>query len=202
MINNGGLLAIFGPDGTGKSTITNLLEQRCSSKGIKTRQYHWRPRLLPSLKADDLNVDMTHPDQLKQRSYIVSLFTYIYFFADFLLFYYLKMLSMILHGEIILYERYFYDIIFHPRRYKSREIKGFARFLAKIIPRPTWIVFLHGDPQIIHSRKFELSINEISRQQEQMGNYLKNLPHCISIDVSQLRPDDVARVIEEEISGL
>jgi len=201
-LKKGCLIAIFGTDGTGKSTVAGLIEARYEALGVRTKRYHWRPRILPSLKTDTAEMDVTHPDELSLRSWIVSLITYIYFFGDFFIANYLKFQPLIKKGEIILYERYYYDILFHPRRYRAREIKMIANLLAWMTPRPGLILHLYGEPLIIQSRKPELSLSEISWQQTLMKKSLPNYGSVLSIDVTNVDPQTIADKIIEAVDRL
>ena len=191
-MKKGCLIAIFGTDGTGKSTVADLIEARYKALDLSTKRYHWRPRLLPSLKTNTAEMDVTCPDNLVLRPWIISLITYIYFFGDFFIANYLKIQPLIKKGEIILYERYYYDIMFHPRRYRSREIKMIVNLLTWMMPRPDLIVHLYGEPLIIQSRKPELSLDEISRQQTLMKQKLPKYGSVLSIDVTNMKPQNVA----------
>lgn len=198
-LKKGNLIALFGTDGTGKSTVADLIEAKCKERGIKTQRYHWRPRLLPSRKVDRLEIDVTRPDELVERPWAVSLVTYSYFFFDFLLAYFFKFSPFIKSGGVILYERYYYDIVFHPRRYRAKEIGIVADRLVRVLPKPDIIVQLFGEPKVIQSRKPELSVTEIARQQELMDKYLPDFGPVLRIDVTSRTPQDIAQIVIEEL---
>lgn len=113
---------------------------------------------------------------------------------------YLNFQPLIKKGDIILYERYYYDILFHPRRYRAREIKFVAKLLTKMIPRPDLIVYLHGEPSIIQSRKPELSLDEISRQQSVMKEVLPGFGTVLDINVTDIKPQDIANEVVKAIT--
>lgn len=192
-------MALFGPDGTGKSTTAGYIEALCKERGLITHHYHWRPRLLPSLNVGTSEIDVSRPDELIPRSWIISLVTYIYFFCDFFFAYFIKLRPLIMKGDIILYERYYYDILFHPRRYRAQEIRFIAEILARLVPRPDRIVLLYGEPSVISNRKPELSLKEISRQQNIMIEYLSSFDKMQNIDVTNTTPHDVAHMITDVI---
>jgi thymidylate kinase len=191
----GKLVAFFGTDGTGKSTIANIVEAECNIRGVATRRFHWRPRLLPSRKVDLSNIDVTHPDDLVKRNLVISLVTYIYCYSDFLFAYLLNFYPFMKKGGIILYERYYYDILFHPRRYHTQEIRHIAKLLVQLIPKPDVIVFLYGQPEVIQSRKLELTLDEISRQQDIMREYFREYGTVLSVDVTNTAPREVAEIV-------
>lgn len=198
-MKKGKLIAFFGADGTGKSTVSDIVDSLCIQHFISTRHYHWRPRFLPSRNVDLSRIDVTRPDELSERNRIISFITYIYFFCDFFIASIIQFSLFKKSGGIILYERYFYDILFHPRRYRTKEIGFLAEALAKIVPRPDCIVCFYGSPEIIHNRKPELSIDEISRQQELMRNYFSKYNETLFIDVTDITPQEASRRVFEVI---
>lgn len=196
----GYLLAIFGSDGSGKSTVAKIIEDICREQGFSTSRNHWRPRLLPSLKkVGNTDFDTTRPNNLPTRPWLVSLGIYIYFFLDFFSGYFLRFQPLLRNGEIIIYERYYYDLLFHPKRYRLQQIRILANLLTFITPRPDLIVLLNGDPSVILTRKPELPLDEIYRQQKMMAQLLPKFGKVLRIDVTFTEPLDVARMIHRKL---
>ena len=44
------IFALFGPDGSGKSTVADICQEILEKSNINVVRLHWRPRVLPSLK--------------------------------------------------------------------------------------------------------------------------------------------------------
>ena len=196
MNKKGRLIALFGPDGSGKSTIADILGDICHNHNVKTYHYHWRPRLLPSLiHAQNSHFDNTRPNDLPTRPWLISFGIYIYFWLDFLLANIFKFRTLLRQGAIIIYERYYYDLLFHPKRYRVKQINMLGNLFAFIVPRPDLIVLLTGEPSIILSRKPELPLNEIMNQQKKMVRYLLKFGGILHIDVTITEPFDVAQII-------
>lgn len=199
MTSNTFMIAIFGPDGSGKSTIADLLEDRLITQNRKVTRYHWRPRLLASLNKGEPG-SHSAPDSLKERNNFLSIVCYIYFALDFIL---LRLRYRKKTGatpEVIVYERYFYDILFHPRRYKLKSFPLIARQLCKLVPRPDLIVYLTGDSTIIHNRKPELTCSEIERQIKMMQNVLPTLGNSTRHDVTVESPESICSSISQYIN--
>lgn len=190
----GCMVALFGPDGSGKSTVADLLEDLCHADGLATRRCHWRPRVLPSL-VHQKEFDTSRPDELPARPKAVSLGMYLYFFLDFLLGYLIRLRPLLRRGTIVIYERYFYDLLFHPKRYKLQRFSLLARLLTQIAPTPGLIVLLYGAPSIIFSRKPELPYDEIVAQQSMMRRELPRFGRLLQMDVTALAPPEVARAV-------
>ena len=195
----GVIIAIFGSDGSGKSTAADLVQGIFEEHGWPTYHYHWRPKILPgSIPGSNSKRDITRPDTLKPRPWLHSMFMHMYYYIDFCLGYFFEFQPLLEKGKIIIYERYFYDILFHSRRYRLRQIKFLANILSFIIPKPDLIVLLHGNPVVIFARKSELSLDEIKRQQKKMTQYLAKLGNVLSIDVAHNGPQEVAHRICQE----
>ncbi len=196
----GFLLAIFGPDGSGKSTTANLIENICRDNGLSVHRYHWRPGVLPSsLHSENKGFDITHPNDLQLRSLVSSLCMYLYYFYDFLLGYFFRFRSLLKRGTTIIYERYYYDLQFHPARYRLQRFGLLAKILSKIVPRPDLIVLLKAKPFVILDRKPELPSSEIERQQNIMAQSLIKFGKVLSIDTSTTEPAHVADIIYREM---
>lgn len=182
MKNRNLCIAFFGPDGSGKSTAADSLEKRLIAEGCIVERYHWRPRVLPSLKQDYKTASFTQPDQFEERNPAISIVSYIYFFLDFWLAGFLVLRQAKRRGVTIIYERYFYDVLFHPKRYKLLEFSSLGRFLSKLLGPPDISFLLVGSAQAIHDRKPELEVVEISRQIKIMSELLPNICETKIVD--------------------
>ena len=178
MKNKVNIFALFGPDGSGKSTVADICQEILEKSNINVVRLHWRPRVLPSLKKNYETLSFNNPDNLKTRNYLISFVCYLYFFIDFLFFQYSYKRIYKNKETIILYERFFYDILIHPKRYKLKKIKWLAFLLSKFLKRPGLVFVLKGTPEIIQNRKPELGKYEIERQ---INTMLKTFPKLLPI---------------------
>lgn len=202
IVFRGCLIAFFGPDGSGKSTTADLVEKLCHDNGVKTARYHWRPRILPSLNKNVDDFPVSNPDDLRARPWIVSFLMYFYFYSDFAIAYLLKLRPVLERGEVIIYERYYYDALFHPTRYKLKPMPTLGRLLSRIVPRPDLVILMKGDAAKIHERKPELSVSEIERQLVEMESYLPKYSNMLEIDVVDNKPGACAKQIFEKLYKL
>jgi hypothetical protein len=161
------ILCFFGPDGSGKSTITERLQKHFNKK---SHVRHWRPGILPRRYAE--GTIYTSPHETKERNLIMSIFLYFYYFIDFYLF---ELAHKYLYKDkIFFYERYFHDIMIHPKRYGVKKIPLLPNFLNFLLSEKKHYILFNGDEKKIFSRKPELMINEIKRQNKEYKLMLMN----------------------------
>ena len=165
----GVFLALLGPDGSGKSTIIQELQNRIEFKRQKVvflgiRKRHGLLKFLPKVKKvpnHSLAQTENYPSSFESKKKLRSLFRTVYHLISYSLFYYFKIFPYLVKGYIVFGDRYFYDLLVLKDAHMSRSLK--KAFLIAM-PSPNFSVLLKMDPKIIHTRKSELSVNEISRQ--------------------------------------
>ncbi len=177
------LVAFFGPDGSGKSLLVNELLKMFKTKNIPCQKFHWRPRILPTINKNFKHLKFNKPNNLKQRNLFFSFFLYIYFFLDFKVNeFFIKKYNK---KKIILYERYYYDVLIHPRRYKLSKIDWLGKFFSRLLQKPDYSILLNGDAKSIYSRKKELDINEIIKQIKLYNNIIPKLSKIIKLNTTK-----------------
>ena len=68
---------------------------------------------------------------------------------------------------LVMFDRYFYDVLVDPRRYRYGGPMWFAQILAQLVPEPDIVILLDSDPESVATRKAELPVAEIHRQQHE-----------------------------------
>lgn len=170
MIHNRGIVVTFsGVDGAGKST---LLESVRDNLQMKYRQrvkvLRHRPSLLPILssiqygkRAAEIRTTNQLPRQGSNSSKLSSLLRFLYYYLDYLFGQFYIYFKYTLRGYIVLYDRYYFDFIIDSKRSNIVLPKSFLRLFYYFLFKPNVNVFLYAAPEIILSRKRELSSNEI-----------------------------------------
>ena len=170
LIHNRGIIVTFsGVDGAGKSTILESVRQ---SLQMKYRQrvvvLRHRPSLLPilsSIRYGKQNAERKTtevlPRQGKNNSKISSLFRFAYYYLDYLLGQFYIYFRYAFRGYTVLYDRYYFDFIIDSKRSNIVLPKSFLKLFYYFLFKPNVNVFLYAAPEIILSRKRELSSEDI-----------------------------------------
>jgi thymidylate kinase len=159
------IVVFLGADGSGKSTIINSFVDEINCDWLEIKYVHFRPTYLLKRKRD--NVSVTDPHAGKSRGFMVSLlklllFTFEYNYAFY--FHYRK------ENQLVIFDRYFYDILADPKRVKISLPPWIIRFFEKLIPTPDIVFYLHAPVDILYGRKQEISKNELYKILQKYSN--------------------------------
>jgi len=194
-----------GPDGSGKSTVSELLALELKERFAGVWRFHWRPGLLPKLsrpKAPPIahGEELVGPSPLESSKYtgVISLIRFIYYWLDFVFGYWFVIFSRRDRGMLVIGERYYPDVIIHPERYGFSVPRWLLRMAGKCVPSPDLTVLLKNDPHIIYERKPELDTVLISKQ---LCDYELELPLWGNVAVisTESSPIDVVTRISDLI---
>ena len=86
---------------------------------------------------------------------------------------------------IYIFDRYFYDYLFDPVRARISLPRWFIKLFSLVIPKPDLILCLGADPEVIHSRKPELTIEETKNQVTHLRQFCRNTTRAIWIDTGR-----------------
>lgn len=188
--SRGIFLVLLGPDGSGKSTTANnIIESEVKGLFQKKYYFHGHFSFLPELKKivrflkkDNRKVDSTvsmRLDNLKPFGIFRSMIYPLYYGVNYFLGHFFIWKEKARSG-LIVFDRYFYDY-FIQRQYTNCP-RWLLNVVAAIIPKPDIIIYLKNKPEIIHSRKSELSIFEIKRQQKICEGLVKKFSNSFKVE--------------------
>lgn len=193
-----GLMVVFlGSDGSGKSTIIAQVQNDLAPLFRRTKACHLRPHFGRRMEND---APVAQPHTQPPRNIVASCLKLILYLADYSIGYCYAILPRKLRSTLILFDRYFFDVIIDPKRLRYGGPRWIPVFLAKCIPTPDLIFYLDAPPAVLLSRKQELSASEIERQRQAYLDLTHDLPNAHKIDVSKPLPeviDSVERIIVE-----
>jgi hypothetical protein len=190
---SGLMVVVAGPDGSGKSTLAEALPRFCEGPFRRSLHIHWRPGVLPSLGAivGAAAGDPTEPHGRPAHGKWVSSGVLIYYWMDFLLGSWLRVLPMRARSGLVVVERGWWDIAADPRRYRMRVSPRMVAALGRLLPSPGLVLTLEAPVEILSKRKGELSGPEAQRQMDAWRRIVpRHIPQAF-LDVSE-SIDDVA----------
>jgi len=183
-LKKGALIELVGPDGSGKTSLSELLVEK-KLFYANSKYFHGRIPILPRI-SDLISLKKTVPERLIPNSEIqlnidnpsknrkFTILHIFYYSIDALLsriviFFWLR------KDLIIVVDRSPYDIY---ARSDYSKIKSFLKiFYVSCHPKPTHRLLLKADPEIINKRKNELTVHEIIMQYEAYEKNLTNTNH-------------------------
>ena len=156
-------LAIEGADGVGKSTVLRLLVPELVRRGGFDGYlfFHWKP-VNRNISYDAIPGDDPHNPRGKvPRNPLASFLFLVHHWLDFQLGYWKNVRPAVRAGKFVVADRYAYDVLLDPLRFRLRLPTWILRFFVQTIPRPDKTILLYAVPEVIQTRKPELSKQEI-----------------------------------------
>tara|TARA_R110002050_G_scaffold141251_1_gene266256 strand:+ start:7527 stop:9935 length:2409 start_codon:yes stop_codon:yes gene_type:complete len=171
LIKTKGITITFsGVDGAGKSTVIESIryeiEKKLRKKVVVLRH---RPSILPILSAwvkgkaqAELDAANTLPRQGKNKSFLNSMFRFSYYYLDYVLGQFYINVKYLRRGYVVLYDRYYFDFINDSLRSNIVLPKALLKAGYRLLFKPELNFFLFADPEVILSRKKELTKETIT----------------------------------------
>lgn len=166
---NGFSFSITGPDGSGKTTILDGLEENLSKIYREVKYNHFRPTVIPRIaelfkktglkKEVDVNYDKPHRGG--KTNVMSSLFRLVYYIVDYIIGYYKIVKPVLIRRGVVIFDRYFTDIISDSKRSQINLNYKFVFFMRKLVPKMKYNFIIIVDPEIILKRKQELTKEQI-----------------------------------------
>ncbi len=179
-IQRGLWLAVFGPDGAGKSAAIKRLACDGSLPFQEIRQFHFRPMFRRQEKNSPPVID---PHAKPPRSSLVSAFKLLYWLADCWFGYLVTIRPARRSSRLVVYDRYLDDILIDPRRYRLPESSlWFAKLVVRLAPRPDLYVLLDVPSEIVQQRKAEVLPAESLRQRLAYLEMFGHLPNAFVVN--------------------
>jgi len=168
----GFIITISGVDGIGKTSVIKGLKDQIQTKYRKeVVLLRHRPRILPilssikygSIEKAEKRTSEGNPGRVESRGTISSAIRFIYYYTDYLLGQVYINFKYVHRGKIVLYDRYYFDMINNPERMNLKINRRFAKMMYSLIQKPALNVLLHAPSEEIFKRKQELDKRTIER---------------------------------------
>ncbi|HLH77850.1 MAG TPA: hypothetical protein VKV28_13690 [Candidatus Binataceae bacterium] len=185
---DGLMLALLGPDGSGKSTLAaHLAEDFVPTYGDKQR-FHKRPDIFG--RHTWTPDPQPHSDPcFKTWLSVVKL---VYLAIDYILGYSLLIRPSLVRSNLVIFDRYYTDLLIDPQRYRLNVPAWLVRGLERIIPRPGLTLILEAPATCLLTRKAEVSLDLLAILNARYGSLAKGRADTIAIDSSRPLPEVVA----------
>ena len=196
-------VVLLGADGSGKSSVATRLIRALQftfnpGKGL---HIHWKPAVFLRRRREERPAT-TDPHAQRPRNASASMFALLYHWLEFwagAVFWFHRALF---RNGMVLVERYHYDFIVDPRRYRLRGVGWLARMLFRFLPAPDLVFLLDAPPEVLHARKPEVALEETRRQREAYRALVAKLPQGRIIDCTEPLEAVVNRIASEVLSYL
>lgn len=164
--NTGFSIGFTGPDGSGKTTVIDLLIERLGDVFRNAHKYyHFRPALFGNLGEvahsaglkKEVDRNYSDPHRGGKTGLLSSLVRLLYYSADYVMGYWVKVKSVTRITRVVIFDRYYTDIICDSRRSRIYLNPKFLYGWAKLfIPSLDYNILLTASTDTILRRKREL----------------------------------------------
>jgi hypothetical protein len=185
-------IAVIGTDGSGKTTFTQYVREKLINIRPQIVKAHALPTL-PGRPEPDSTIVNNQPHSLPSRSWLVSNIKIIGFFC----LYWLDALWPRRGNRLIIYDRYFIDVVVDPKRFRFGGSLNLARLLLKCLPRIDAFIWLSTPPLIAFKRKPEVPLAEMQRQYDLYQSFIRSHQNGLSLNGTALSETDMNNLIEQ-----
>lgn len=183
-------IVFLGPDGCGKSSVIAQLAPQLAPAFRQVEYRHLRPGPLPRTAT----MPVTDPHAQQPRGLPGSLAKLLHFWASYLFGALFWLYPRCACSTLVIFDRYFQDILVDPRRYRYAAPAAPARWLGGLLPQPDMVFILDAPAETLQARKREVPLQESARQR---AAYLK-----LAAEFRQVAVIDASRPLEQVISDV
>lgn len=196
-------IAFLSPDGGGKSTVINCVQQTCWGTFHYMEKKYFRPHVLKNLghynpvNPSEEAQSNTDPHGVEVNGKVKSFIRFMFYNVDFMLGGVVDKIGTI-KKKLIIYDRYYYDYYVDVQRYRYGFSKKIPHMFSFLIPKPNIVFILKAKPEILFERKQELDLPELERQMTAYLDAAKCIKNSIVIDTEQpieYVVDDITKII-------
>jgi thymidylate kinase len=185
-----GLHVVFlGPDGVGKSTTIEMVQQRVTDAFLCVKYQTFARSILP-------NKPKAGPHALPPRSRVASYLKAAWWELCYTAGYLKSVHPTRCRGGLAINHRYLIDAIVDPKRYRYSGPQELLWAIWATAFKPDLLIFLDAPAEVIQARKQETTAEETARQVEAYRAMAARLPNAKLVDTSVSREQTVQQVTE------
>jgi thymidylate kinase len=195
---HGKIVAFLGPDGAGKSTVLDLVQQKLIERDEDFCYRYFAPGFLKRYRPKDRGVVTTNPHAGRQYGAALILAKIVLMLVEFCG----GVPRLRRQTRLGLFDRYIHDLLVDPRRYRLDHLRWWMRALLKAAPLPDLLVIVSAPPDVIQTRKQEVPLEETARQvaaYEALAD--RHLPNAVII-YNTTTPEAAAEAVLVRIEAL
>jgi thymidylate kinase len=176
--NSSIIVSFMGVDGSGKSTLIELLRKKLKNKFRKIKYIHLRPYLILL----DKSTAQANPHKSKKTwPILLNFFRILYWLIIYRFFFYLFGNNS---NQLIIFDRYAHDLMIDPIRYKFNLPINIAKFILDLFPNPNLWIVVNAPIKVLEKRKKELPTKELKRQIRTYLNFAKQRKNSIVVNTN------------------
>lgn len=189
-------MALLGPDGAGKSTLTSAIMEYSSKRmPIADVDYVAFHRLmLPTvqmlsrrmkLKNHSARNSSTDPYGKPPLRPLVWFAYYSYHTLDYWLSEMVLNRQKKAHVNLVLHDRHPIEIPLDARRYRYVGPGILPKVIARLVPKPQLVIVLDAPPEVIQARKQEVTFEQTAQQVAAYRRFVERTPNAHLVDATQ-----------------
>jgi thymidylate kinase len=190
---NGISMSFTGPDGSGKTTILEIVENELSQIFREVKVNHFRPTVIPRIaevfnKAGlkkEVDKDYSNPHRGAKTGRLSSLIRLFYYIFDYIYGYRKIVKPVLFRRGVVIFDRYYTDIVADSKRSRINIPYKVIMSLKFLVPNMKYNFLVYVDPDNILARKQELTKEQILDIYERLDYILENDKSYIKIDNNQ-----------------
>lgn len=191
-----GLHIVFlGPDGSGKSSVIECFMREMAQAFRRIEYRHLKPG--PQRGGGK---PVTDPHAQPQRGWLGSTAKILHFWGSYLIGSLLWLYPRYLRSTMLVFDRYYHDLLADPARYRYGGPLWLARLLGKLLPQPDLVFILDAPAEVLQSRKQEVPFDESVRQRTTYRKLKSEYVRAYIIDASEPLDKVVASVLAHTVA--
>ncbi|MCD6681936.1 MAG: hypothetical protein LT102_15035 [Burkholderiaceae bacterium] len=187
----GFVIAVLGPDGSGKTTVIEHLEHELAPVFRRARRFHLRPRFGTAPGT----TTCAKPHGQPPRSWAASALKVLLFASDYWTGWLGIVLAARVRSTLLIFDRYYQDMLVDPVRYRLPPRFGLARSFAPSIPKPDMWLVLRTSPTALIARKQELDPMAAEDLVERYSNLTAELAGAFEISTDGALESSLERAV-------
>ena len=185
------VISFMGVDGSGKSTLIELLRKKLKNKFKKIKYVHLRPYLILL----DKSTVQANPHKTKKTwPILLNFIRILYWLIIYRLFFYLFANKP---RQLIIFDRYADDLMIDPIRYKFNLPNRITKFILNFFPNPSLWIVLNAPIKVLEKRKKELPTRELKKQIRSYLYFAKQRKNSIVINTNNSVQSSLSLIIKK-----